>query len=446
MSPLEPDPPAAASLPIHRRLAELPREVKWLLLGIGLFSLGAGLTLPFLLVYLHQVRGISTQLAGAVIAWIALVGLLTGPLWGVVIDRIGPRVTLLLSLLVEASAVLCLAFVTNVWQAFLVASLLAIGSAGGWPAQTALLSRLVPSPARPWLFGLQFMLLNLGLGIGGLVAATFVDVTRPGTFQLLYVVDACSYLAYVAVLVALPKSVGLAPVSIDPEPQNFVEGRADSTKGGGGYRQLLADRRFLRLLGVAAVMVLFGYAQIEVGLTAYATQVAGVPARWLGIAFAANTATIVVGQLLVLSRLEGRSRSRALCLTGLAWGASWLVIAVSGEAESTWVLLLGLAVGASIFALGETIWSPVFPALVNDLAPEHLRGRYNAVSSLAWNFGSVLGPLYAGVLIGGGWGTAWVGVTVTGCLLGAVGAWRLHAHLDPVQDGRQQPIGVTMGE
>jgi len=29
-----------------------------------------------------------------------------------------------------------------------------------------------------------------------------------------------------------------------------------------------------------------------------------------------------------------------------------------------------------IFALGETMLSPVGPALVNEIAPEHLRGRY----------------------------------------------------------------------
>ena len=106
---------------------------------------------------------------------------------------------------------------------------------------------------------------------------------------------------------------------------------------------------------------------------------------------------------------------------------------------------LGLALGAGVFAIGETIWSPVLPALVNDLAPGHLRGRYNAVSSLAWNLGSVLGPVYAGMLIGSGLGSLWVAVTVAGCLLGAATALRLHRYLTPVQDGRGTPTGATMG-
>ena len=32
------------------------------------------------------------------------------------------------------------------------------------------------------MFGIQFMLLNLGIGIGGIVAATIVDVAEPATF------------------------------------------------------------------------------------------------------------------------------------------------------------------------------------------------------------------------------------------------------------------------
>lgn len=434
------------SVSIVVRLRELPTNARWILLGIGLFSLGTGLTLPFLFVYLHDVRGIPTAVAGLVIGWVALAGLAAGPIWGSIIDRIGPRAVLIISLLIEACAVLSLAFVTDVLQAFGAATLLALGGSGGWPAQTALLARIVPVGRRPWLFGIQFMLLNLGIGIGGLIAATLVDVDRPSTFQLLYVVDALSYLSYVGVLLALPKGLGRTEF-VDPKSEGDLgpDDAPPAEVASGGYRELLEDRVFLRVVAIATLLVLFGYAQIEVGLTAYATQVADVPARWLGIAFAANTATIVIGQLFVLSRLEGRSRSRALGLCGLCWGMSWLVIAAAGTATSTLLLLVGLALGAAVFGLGETIWSPVFPALVNDMAPPHLRGRYNAVSSLAWNFGSVLGPVYAGVLIGAGLGGLWVAVTVTGCLMGAWAALGLRKHLTPGQDGRAVVSDATMG-
>ena len=71
----------------------------------------------------------------------------------------------------------------------------AVPSAG--VPQSALLGRLTTPDERTRVFGIQFMILNLGIGIGGIVAATIVDVAQPATFQLLYVADALTYLLYV---------------------------------------------------------------------------------------------------------------------------------------------------------------------------------------------------------------------------------------------------------
>ena len=59
-----------------------------------------------------------------------------------------------------------------------------------------------------------------------------------------------------------------------------------------------------------------------------------------------------------------------------------------------------MAACASVFAFGETLLQPTIPALVNDLAPDHLRGRYNAVSSGSFQLAAVIAPPIAGFLIG----------------------------------------------
>ena len=90
-----------------------------------------------------------------------------------------------------------------------------------------------------------------------------------------------------------------------------------------------------------------------------------------------------------------------------------------------------------VFAIGETVWSPLQPALLNDLAPAHLRGRYNALGSVTWNVAGALGPAVAGVMIGAGHGGAWIGLLVVGCGAAAVLALRLRGVLTPAQDGRR---------
>ena len=60
----------------------------------------------------------------------------------------------------------------------------------------------------------------------------------------------------------------------------------------------------------------------------------------------------------------------------------------------------------SVFPLGETLTQPTIPALVNDLAPDHLRARYNALSSAAFSLAAIIGPVTAGWLIGHSLGPA----------------------------------------
>jgi MFS family permease len=59
--------------------------------------------------------------------------------------------------------------------------------------------------------------------------------------------------------------------------------------------------------------------------------------------------------------------------------------------------------------------APSIPAIVNHLAPEHLRGRYNALHSLSFNSGFFIGPAIAGFLLGAGAGVELFLSLIVGC-------------------------------
>lgn len=54
--------------------------------------------------------------------------------------------------------------------------------------------------------------------------------------------------------------------------------------------------------------------------------------------------------------------------------------------------LPALALTVLIWTLGEIVYAPVASAYVADLAPEHLRGRYQGAWGLTWGFAFVLAP------------------------------------------------------
>lgn len=414
------------------RRAVLPRLARRLLGATCLSALGNGLVLPFLIVYLHDVRGISTSIAGLVIAWQAVVGFALAPLGGWLIDRVGPRPVMLVGPLLLAVGTASLGQVRTPAGAFGAASLMAVGGAGLWAAAATLLARLVAEDQRQRVFGLQFMLLNLGIGTGGLIAGLVVDVSRPRTFEILYLVDAATFVGY-ALVVATLRGVG-GPVPTTHEAL------------GGGYREVLRDRAMVRVSVVALVALTCGYGAIEVGFPAFSTQVLDVTPRLVAFGYVANTAVIVLGQLYALRLIEGRSRSRVLALVGVLWAGSWLVLAAARPVSAAWLVASLVIACPVLFALGEVLWQPVLPALVNELAPEHLRGRYNAAGSLAWQLAGMTGPAVSGLLIGSGRADEWVVLVVGGSLVAAGLALRLSRVLTPEQDGVRRSGVPTAGQ
>ena len=82
----------------------LPRQV-WLVQSGGVVnSLGNGIVFPFIVIYLHNVRGISFAQAGFALAVGGAAALAAGLGAGSLVDRIGGRNTLVLGLLLQAVA------------------------------------------------------------------------------------------------------------------------------------------------------------------------------------------------------------------------------------------------------------------------------------------------------------------------------------------------------
>lgn len=421
-------PPTVAIADVRRMATPLVRR---LFLGHFLNSLGSGLTLALIVVYLHSIRGIPISSATGLLAWQAMLGLILSAPAGTLVDRFGPRPVLLVAILAEALGVLALGRVTVLEQAFAAVTLISIGSVGIWGPASALTARLVAPADRPTAFGVSFMLLNLGLGLGGLIGASIVDLGDPATFTLLYTLDAATYLAYFVAVLSLG-DVGAMPAG-EPDadvPAATTPNAARFT----GWGEVLRDRALLHFAAAGLMMLTFGYGSIDAGASLFITEFAGLDEHYIGIIFAANTAVIVVMQLFVLSMVAGRSRSSVLAGVAVLWGSSWVLFGSSlGMPE--WAAVGLLVVAISVFALGETMWSPVAPALLNDLAPEHLRGRYNSFQSMMWGVSGALGPLLTGAFLSAGRGRLWTLALAAGCGLAAAMALGLRRHLTPAQDG-----------
>ena len=389
----------------------LPR-LAWLVLGgDALSAAGSGLTLPFLLVYLHQVRGISYGLAGLAVSTLALASIFGNLLGGALTDRFGARQALIGGLVVSAAGPSAMACAHSPWQAFTAAALTGFGAGIIWPCQDALLAQLLHPDQRSAGFSVRHATMNAGLGLGALAAAAIIRVAHPGTFQAIYLLDALSFLLYAPLLLVIPARPGAAHAG-DPERRTT-------------YREVLRNRNFLWLWALSALVVTVSYGMDSAAFPAFATRPGGISPAGLGLAAAANTLTVVGAQLLVLRLLRGRRRTKAVALAACTWALTWAVVLAAARLGGGPAAVTGFAVAMAAFAIGECLLSPTLPAIVNDIAPPEAAGSYNGLGALAWTTGFIVGPALSGAALSRGWGTGLFTALIPACGLVALLALRL---------------------
>ncbi|GAA1433157.1 MFS transporter [Streptomyces thermospinosisporus] len=354
--------------------------------GNALSAFGLGFTVPYLYVYVAQVRGLGAVTAGMVLAVFAVAALIVLPFAGRTIVRRGPLPVLLAALVTAAIGALSLGLSGSAVSVLLSAAALGAGQAVMQPALATMIVDCSSSGTRSRAFAMQFFLQNLGLGIGGLIGGHLVDASRASSFTLLFTLEAAIFLLLVVVM---------ATVRMPHSPR--VEDVPQSAKG--SWKQLLGNRAMVQLCVLGFVLFFACYGQFESGLSAYGVEAAGISTSALGTALAANTLMIVVAQFAVLRFVERRKRSRVIASVGLIWAVAWAVAGYAGLGNGSQEMATAAFVSTyALFGLGEAMLSPTLAPLVADLAPTGMAGQYNSAFALVKQLALAVGPAVGGPL------------------------------------------------
>ncbi|WP_328430506.1 MFS transporter [Streptomyces sp. NBC_00443] len=391
--------------------------------GNALSAFGLGFTVPYLYVYVAQVRGLGAMTAGLVLAVFAVAALVVLPFAGRAIVRRGPLPVLVAALVTAALGALSLGLAGSAVSVLLSAAALGAGQAVMQPALATMIVDCSTAETRSRAFATQFFLQNLGLGVGGLIGGHLVDASSVSSFTLLFSIEAAMFLLLVVVM---------ATVRMPRAPR--IEGAPGAESGKGSWKQLLQNRAMVQLCVLGFVLFFACYGQFESGLSAYGVEAAGVSTSALGTALAANTAMIVVAQFAVLKFVERRSRSRVIAAVGLIWAVAWVAAGYAGLGHGSQEMATAAFISTyALFGLGEAMLSPTVAPLVADLAPEGMAGQYNSAFALVKQLALAVGPA-----VGGPMGASLHGPYVVTFLLFSLGimylAVRLGRELTAVQD------------
>jgi MFS family permease len=323
--------------------------------------------------------------------------------------------------------VLAIAFVADVRLLFVLAFLGGATSQLFFPASNATIADVVPTADRQRAWGLLYWAVNLGLAIGFVVGGVVPD----RYLWLLFVADAgTTFVCAAIVAVRVPET---RPAEARHEPALR------------GLLRVAADRTFLAFAGLH-LMALIVFTQFQLALP-LDMKAHGHGSRSFAWVMAFNCAGVVVLQPWLAPRLRRFDGSRLLAIASLLFGLGYgLNALVPGLARSLaelglggehgWYLALYLA-GAALWTVGEVIGFPVASALVADLAPVALRGRYQGAFAMIWGMSMGLSPIFGGQMID------WLGAPVLWALCVGVGAASAAGHLVAARARRHRLAELT---
>ena len=402
----------------------LSGKTRLFLAGNFLSMLGTGLVLPFMIIYLHQARGIALPVVGALMASGAATGLIVVLVCGALMDRVGARLVLGMILLGQVVAEIALAGAHSTLTALPAVLLYGATWAPMFGAISTMLNGLTSEPTlKQRAFAVNFATQNMALGIGAAVAAIVVRAHHPGTFQALFLANGLSCLLFALLLRALPNLRRTKVVN---------EARV-------GYRYVLSHRG-LRLMILASLLLGFiGPGSFDSGMPAFASVAAHVSDHVIALSFTVNTGVIVAIQMLVLRLVRRHRRTFALAAVGLIFAVSWALLGIAEiVVDPGWRIVIVL-VFTGLFGVGETFVAPTRNPLINSLADDRIRGRANSISGFAASFALIVCPAIVTTLLAAHLGGVWIALLCLSSLGIVAIAVRLRSILTAEQDLVVQP-------
>ena len=357
---------------VAARLGGLPRAF-WVLWAGPLVNRLGPMVEPFLAFYLTGMRGLSLAQTGLMMAVFGAGSVFSQMLGGYLADRVGRRATLAGGMLASGATMLALGYATEIPVLVAVIFLVGLSMDLYRPASGALIADIVRPADRARAYGLRFWAVNMGFAVATVLGGFLAE----HGFIWLFWIDAITCVGF-AVLIWR---------AVDEPPRN----RADDEAGRGGFGTVLRDR-------VMVGYTLTGLAYCFVYLQAYTTLPLAMGRDHLssaayGTAIAINGVVIVIVQPLVVRWLSVHDHSRVLAVGMVLVGGGFGLYAVASTAPVYAAIVV-------VWTLGEIIVSSVAMAIVADLAPSHLRGRYQGVYGTAWSAAALTAPLVGTTLLG----------------------------------------------
>ena len=328
----------------------------------------------------------SAAMAGAVVALTAIPGLFLSPILGTIVDRIGRKVSAIISEALSAFAILLIPVVHGFVEiGFVLLVLLAMARAIVNPAASTARKSIIPDIAGPARISLERAnsiheaVFATGFAIGPAVGAAFIALIGP--YDVFFVVAVFSALSSISAMLI-----------------NTVEHRGDGVSETGSLLQDTA-LGIKTILKTPAVMIGMSFV-LTLAMIYLPTEMVILPAHFneinyatgLGILISTMAGASVFGALL-FERLQKTFKYSTILKMGFI-GLGLSVLVMSFIPPMPILLAAGAVLGFS--------WGPLMPMLntvIQRVIPENMRGRVFGIEMTIWGAGPMLTAVGVGLAV-----------------------------------------------
>ncbi|MFN2112992.1 MAG: MDR family MFS transporter [Anaerolineales bacterium] len=363
---------------------EYPRLFWIIMLGMFIDNLGGALIFPFFGLYITSKYNVGMTEVGLLFTILAVSGLFGSLMGGALTDKFGRKVMILAGLVISAASTLLLAFAPTLEFIYLAGLIVGLFGNMAGPAHQAIVADVLPEEKRIDGFGILRVIANLavviGPAIGGFLAAR--------SYTILFICDVIlSSITALVILILVPETKPEA--APDETGQPAVEQTLGQTLG--GYFQVLKDRPYMVYI-LASIFMVLAYMQMNTTLPVFLRDVHGLPDSGYGLLLSLNASMVVLLQFAITRRIRHFAPMKIMVVGTLIYG---LGFALYGFVSVYWLFILAMV----IITLGEMLTAPTGQAVVANIAPIDMRGRYMAVFGFSWTIPNAVGPLMAGVVM-----------------------------------------------
>ncbi|MDR7071898.1 MDR family MFS transporter [Fictibacillus barbaricus] len=336
------------------------------------------MTMPFLAIYLYTEKGIDPATVGIIIGVSALTGTLGGFFGGYLSDRIGRLPVMTVAIFTWSAVFAGFAVADHVWHFFLLNMLNGLCRSWFEPISRALLADVTTKQNRLRVFNARYFAINVGAAIGPVIGTHLGTASSTQAFYI----TAAAYLLY-----------GLVIISTLTRYSSELKGGEERKFSVKSALTVLSKDKVLAFFLAGNTIVMMSQSQMDTTLAQY---IGNAPQFENGVKLfaylvVANAATVLLLQFPVTNYIKRWEPMNALRFGSIAFSLSFLGFGLSANA-------VFLVISMVVLTVGEIIVFVMSDVLLDDLAPDHMRGTYFGAMSFR-SIGFSAGPWIGGLLL-----------------------------------------------